>query len=303
MPLLNDRDDAVLHFILRYKYVDKAQLKKHLFPMYGGTSEPVYYKVMNKLEQAGYIQKRSFPRGAMSRAITVLFYLTDKGAKYLARSLPDGEATVEKYYKRITTAMSSINHYYHRMRMTDFRIALDKDMAENQVLHEKFLLTDTERIQRGGKRTPITAITTADGQVTTIPDITFCLRSNSTGGEQLFFVEIDTAKETIMGRKNPLSVGSIAEKYDNYLRILEDGNFTEYLDTTVRAFRVLTVTETQRHIEGIQTKLQYMTKYPELFLLATHEDIQKYGLMGGQVWRILESDSPKISLSKILGIN
>ncbi len=304
MTLLNDRHDFILCAIMRYKYLDKEQIIKDVLPYCGGggVTAPIYHKVMKVLVDGGLVRKIQFPKNG-AKGLSVLFYITDKGAKHIARTYKDGDEMVQEYYQKVTTPLGSHYGYYHRKRMTDFRISLDKSTATHEQLEQKFLLTDAKKVHRGkGKEyQPETKIYSSDNSISITPDITVCLRSKRTNGEALFFAEIDAATEPIQRRRSPL-MSSISGKYERYIQLFEDGNFTQYLDTTARAFRVLTVTETQSRIEGIREKLHHLTNDTEIFLLATHEDIQEHGILEGNIWQTLDPKSRKTSLNTILGI-
>jgi len=296
MALFTDRDNAVLLFILRYKYVDKEQIQTHILPVVGESATyKTYKKVVDKLKEAKYIKTSIVSN--VGRKQLVVHYVTDKGAKYIEREIEDGTLIVQQSYEKVTSPIQSMREYHHRKLMSDFRIALDKSMAEHERLHEIFCHTDTKYIERE----PITRIThETDDKLRIDPDIAFGLRSYETGGELLFLVEIDTGKVTIQGRTNPFKKDTMADKYYRYIQIHETEHFRHRLNTTANSYTVLTVTEKQSHIEGLQKKLHHVTKYPDKFLFATHSEVQEFGAMEGEIWQTLAPNSSKISLNSFI---
>lgn len=289
--LLQDRDIQILAFLMRYKYLETGQIKHRFFPE---QTKSNMHRVLKRLVDLGLIEKRVFPK-TTNLKMGYLVHLTDKGAKALAREWDVPLETLP--YKRITSPISSINRFYHRKLMVDFWIKLD-DELENHPLELKYFATDTEYIVRDGKRVLKTHIETHDGKTVLVPDMVFTLKNSLNGKEVVFFVEIDTGKETIGGRFKLIKPNTLLDKYKRYKAILKDKKIKDKYEndkqgwhksvfTTANMFRVLTVTETTQHIQTMQNQAeetQEFNRWSKYFLNSTHEVVQKYQFLTDACW-------------------
>ena len=244
------------------------------------------YNVLRRLEQLSYLRKHRIHKSEHF-SLGSLIYLLPKGVRLLAELW--GISVEETGFRVISNPPGSINHAYHRMRLVDFWIALDNDLTDLP-LELDFIATDWEREIRDGKQAAKTTLESSDGDVRLVPDITFIIK-NTSGQEGLFWVEIDTAHETIVSR-HLTKATSLLWKYLRYEKILADGGWKKHLETTANAGRVLTVTENGQHLDSIRRKVADHLKYKELFLFTTHEAVLKHGVLRSQHWFTLLSNNP-----------
>lgn len=251
---------------------------KRLF--FKGQTDANMHRILSKLVQLQLIARIRFPK-TKNIHFGSLLYLEPRGAQCLANEW--GMTKQALGFKRIIRPLQSVNHFYHRMRLVDFWIQLDNEIEQSHI-ELKYITTEAHKIQEDGQYISQTTLSTKDGKHTLIPDICFVLENPEKEAEVVFFVEIDSGKETIAGRFKASRPGSLLHKYQTYERILIDGGWKDRLETKAKAFLVLTVTETARHIQSISTKCTAQINYPQLFLLSTHQHIADQGLLFENVW-------------------
>lgn len=283
---LQERDVTILAYLFRYKYMNTHQIKRLFF---NGQTDANMHRVLTKLVQLKLVMRIRFPK-TNTRHFGSLLYLEPRGARCLAT---EWNTTIEELgFKRIVRPLQSVNHFYHRMRLVDFWIQLDREIEQSHI-ELTALTTETQKVQEAGRYISQTALFTQDGEHTLIPDICFVLTNPEKGAEVVFFVEIDSGKETIAGRFKASKPGSLLHKYQTYERILVDGGWKNRIETKAKAFLVLTVTENAQHIASIQQKCAEKVNYPQLFLLSTHQGVQEQGLLFEQIWKPLQGDAAK----------
>jgi len=52
--VFTEREELILTATMRYKFLNKHQIKHYILPLFKGQSETIYYKVMNRLLEAQY---------------------------------------------------------------------------------------------------------------------------------------------------------------------------------------------------------------------------------------------------------
>lgn len=278
---LNEREIKILSLLLRYRYMNSGQIKRLFF---AHQTDANMHRVLTKLKQLDFIERIKFPPTNRFR-LGSLLYLMPRGAKCLANEW--GVRVEDLGFRRITKPIQSINHFYHRKRMIDFWIQLDQEL-EDSPIELKYLVADFHKEPLGDAFIAKTAIETKDKTYTLIPDLCFILKSQVNNKERVFFVEVDTGKETIQGRFYASKAGSLLHKYLSYEKIMRDGGWRNGLDTQENAFIVLTVTETQTHLRNIIDKCRDKVKYPQLFWLTTHDDLLAQGLVFDPIWNSME---------------
>jgi len=281
--ILQNRDIEILACILRYKYVFSTHIKEIFFK---GKTDSAMSQVLSRLHKLKFISKDHIPRTSNIK-LGSLLYLTDRGANFLSQ---EWELPLEAIgYKKVFYPIQSINHCYHKKREIDFWMALDKELEHSHLILKE-IATDGEREIRNGKQVVKTNIQTQSG-ATLVPDLYFILQNQRTSGERLYFVEIDTGKETIGGKFRAPSQNSLIYKYQAYEKILKSGNWKKSIETTATAFQVLTVTEKQLHIESIIKQAQSFVKWKQLFLLTTFSRVESAGVINNNNWLPLEQNS------------
>lgn len=283
---LQEREVTILSYLLRYKYMNSPQIKR-LFFLHQTNAN--MHRILAKLHALGLIERIRFPKTPNTN-LGSLLYLSPKGAKCLAAEW--GVSKKELGFQRITKPIQSLNHFYHRMRMVDFWIKLDEELEASHI-KLKYLAADFHKVPKVDHFISKTTISTSDGAHRLIPDLSFILKNPEKGTEVVFFVEIDTGKETIMGRFKASKPGSLLYKYQHYERIMVDGGWKKSVDTTARAFQILTITEKQNHIQNIISRCKLKVRYPQLFLLSTHTKIQEKGVLFESIWDIMNDGEKK----------
>ena len=288
--ILQERDIEVLACVCRYKYVSTNHIYSLFFK---GKTKPAMYHVLKRLAGFNYIRQEHFPR-TNKLHLGNLVYLTDKGANALAK---EWETTVDQInYRKVVYPIQSINHYYHKKREIDFWIALDFGL-EHLPLSLIEIATDGERELRDGKQVVKTHIQTSDGETTLVPDLYFILQSQKKPfNERMYFVEIDTGKETIGGRFKTVSKNSLLYKCQQYEKILEDEHWKKIIKTKADLFEVLIITEKESHIKGIQKQFEGHISCTHLFNLTTFESIETKGIFFNNNWIPLQLGSIKKKL-------
>lgn len=295
MIILSQKEIEILLFIHYTKYGYGTHIKDEFF---ADVSRQVLSKKMRKLESTGLVDSFMIPAN-LSKLLNKekVYFLTDKGAKYVAEEM---ECTVEELgYKKVGNKPVKINHIYHRKQQNNTLIALRKDLEGTNTI-TKYLFKDYERIKldTGGFRES-TTIWTKDNKYQISPDLTVVLHNQAENKQALFFIEIDCKTETIYGRKDSTKFSSLFNKYETYLKIYEDGNWKNLIDTTAQAFKVLTVTEDYGHIESIREKALIahhnqdysFLKYPDIFLFSIHDWVKEHGVFSGRNWLGFEKNS------------
>ena len=280
---LQERDIKILSYLFRYKYMSTHQVKRLFFH---GQTDANMHRVLTKLVSLGLITRIRFPK-TQNIHFGSLLYLEPKGARCLATEWHMTEE--ELGFKRIIRPLQSVNHFYHRMRLVDFWIQLDDEIEQSHI-NLTYVTTEAHKIREGDQSISQTTIRTQNGTHKLIPDMCFILTNTRKNAEVVFFVEIDSGKETIAGRFKASKPGSLLHKYQTYERIMVDGGWKASLDTKAKAFMVLTVTETQRHIGSIRSKCGPKLQYLQLFLLSTHETLFESGLLFKDVWQAMAGD-------------
>ena len=277
--ILQERDIEILAFMLRYKYVSTHHIQRQVFE---NKSRVASHNVVKRLGKLNLLKSVHFPRMANIQ-VGNLLYLTDNGARTLAL---EWRVSIEEIgYKKVVYPIQSINHYYHRKRLIDFWIQLDNDVTNFPQLELIKTATESTRIFRNGKKIVETHISDTSGNTSLIPDIYFILQNKQSQKEALFFVEIDTGKETIGGRFKTVPENSLLSKYEKYEIILKDGHWKKFIETNTKAFQVLTVTETDKHIETMQKQCKNMVQFPQIFLNTTHKSIEDKGVLLKKNWQ------------------
>lgn len=286
-----EREVNILAYLLRYKYMNSHQIKRLFFV---GQTNANMHRILRKLQDVGFIERIRYP-STPNTNLGSLLYLTQKGANFLA-----AEWRVQRDelgYKRITKPLQSINHVYHRIRLVDFWIRLDEEIDKSHI-DLKYFATEYHKVQRGDLFFAKTTIMTKDKKHKLIPDICFILQNTIKNTEVVFFVEIDTGKETIMGRFHTSRPGSLLHKYQTYERILVDGGWKEGLNTQAKAFLVLTITEKVNHVQTIRNRCKSKLKYPRLFFLATHDMIEQNGVLFALPWEKMDGKSTSVLIKR-----
>ena len=278
---LQARDLNILAALLRYKYLASGQLDDLFFRTGSTAVKQRRSRIMRRLQAADLVKQQFFPRTTHLKGES-LYYLTDSGARTLAAEW--GVSLDHLGYKRIVYPLQSLNYFYHKRREIDFWIRLDADVARS-ACRLKTVVTDGERITRDGDLVVKTHINTRDDQVHLVPDLYFIL-VDPDGRECLYFVEIDTGKETIGGRFQTIPGHSLLAKYQRYETIMADRYWKELLPVgnCRDAFEVLTVTERVSHIQGIYRQAGDAVHWKHLFLLSTHTMIQTHGILPKATW-------------------
>ena len=287
--MLQERDIKILAFILRYKYVCTKHIHDWFFE---NKSKVAVHKVLKRLSNLKVIQRIHFPR-TKNLNVGDLIFITGKGASCLATEW--GVSIKELGYRRTSNVPQSINHYYHRKRMVDLLIHLDKDLLGFENLTLKKIATDAEREYRNDQMITKTYIQTSDHKVFLIPDIYFIIK-NAEKKEVLWFVEIDTGKETIGGKFSSIPVNSLLAKYQSYEKILKDGHWLKQIQTSAKVFQILTVTETEKHISTINEQCSELLQFPQLFLFSTHDQVDKFGVLNHEIWNGFDTQEGKRKL-------
>ncbi|MGH1337255.1 MAG: replication-relaxation family protein [Aureispira sp.] len=290
---LQEREINILAYLFRYKYMNTHQIKRLFFE---GQTDANMHRILTKLVQLKLIERIRFPK-TKNIHFGSLLYLEPRGALCLANEW--GMTKKALGFKRIIRPLQSVNHFYHRMRLVDFWIQLDNEIEQSHI-ELKYITTEAHKRQEDGQYVSQTMLSTKDGEHTLIPDICFVLENPQKGTEVVFFVEIDSGKETIAGRFKASKPGSLLHKYQTYERILIDGGWKNRLETTAKAFLVLTVTETERHIQSIHHKCAPKINYPQLFLLSTHQHIADLGLLFEVIWQEMKGESKRALIRKDL---
>lgn len=282
--VLQEREIRILAYLFRYKYMNTHQIKRLFFQ---GQTDANMHRILTKLVQLNFITRIRFPK-TPNTSLGSLLYLEPKGASCLAT---EWQLTSQELgFKRISKPLQSINHFYHRMRLVDFWIQLDLELEQDSI-ELRYLATETEKVLVGQQYISKTTIYTKDKTEKLIPDLCIILRNPNKNTEVVFFVEIDSGKETIAGRFQRSKVGSLLHKYQTYEKIMIDGNWKNNLETEAKAFLVLTVTETDQHINSIKLKCTKSLNFPQLFLCSTHDKTRKQGILFESVWQKLNSVS------------
>lgn len=284
--ILQEREIHILAHLLRYRYMNTIQIKR-LFFAHQTTAN--MNRVLRLLADADLIM-RTDKRSKLGS----LLYLAPKGAKCLAREWGVDEKEIG--FHRITKPIQSLNHFYHRMRMIDFWIRLDIDLQESD-LCLKHVAADFQKRPNKNVFEPRTSISSTDGRHKLVPDLCFVLENQTKRTERVFFVEVDTGKETIQGRYYASRPGSLLHKYQTYEQIMRDGGWKTELDTAANAFLILTVTESEQHVQNIIRKCQGKVAYPQLFLFTTHEQVVNQGGVFGEIWERMEKTSNKCRIA------
>ncbi len=288
---IQEREINILSYLLRYKYMNSYQIKRIFF---AGQTNANMHRILKKLQEIGFLERIRYP-STPNTNLGSLLYLTQKGANFLA-----AEWRVQRDelgYKRITKPLQSINHVYHRIRLVDFWIRLDEEINKSDI-ELKYIATEYHKEPKGDLFFARTTIMTKDKTHKLIPDICFILKNEVKGTEVVFFVEIDTGKETIMGRFHASRPGSLLHKYQTYERILVDGGWKDGLDTKAQAFLVLTITEKANHVQTIRNRCKPKLQYPHLFLLSTHEMIEDNGILFALPWDRMDGKASSILIKR-----
>lgn len=282
---LTSRDIEILNCLLRYRYVSTIQLHDWFFR---GRTRSASCQVLKRLERRGTIVQLTLPKFQNGRNVGYVVYLTPKGAEALAR---EHRTDVERLgFRRITSPIASLNHWYHRSRMIDFWRRLDLDLTQYDNIILSAIYTEAEMHEVNGKKQRQTFLSTRDGTVDITPDLIFILTNPEKGVEQAYFVEIDSATETIGGFNGTVPVNSLLGKYQRYAQLILDGHWRTILRTTSKSFRVLTVTEDKNRIRTIQDRSNVLTTYSKLFLFSTHDTIISKGVTTSPAWWSLNNN-------------
>lgn len=274
--MLNTKHTLILKWLARYKYLNINQIHRHF---YHGKTKRNTEITLKRLEEKSYIHRMSFPRSSNFN-FGMVCYLSKKGYELLLEeSHFENETFLTQPVKR---AISSVNHYYHRMRLVDFFIALDKSIAHFPELRLKKVLLESHQITVNTKKVVETNFMNGDEGV--IADMAFALQ-NREGKEAVFMVEIDTGKETIGGAFEKIPVGSLLGKFKSYEKLLESEIWKERLRTKAKAFQILTVTEDETHLKTILKRVNGTVQFPQLFLGATHGQVDKENILSAPIWR------------------
>ncbi|KAA3597461.1 MAG: hypothetical protein DWQ06_13740 [Calditrichaeota bacterium] len=283
--ILQERDINILKSVFRYKYLNTDQIHKLFFD---GKSRTAMYHVLKRLSVLNLVNQVTLPR-TPNLSMGNILYITRRGALVIA---DESRSTLEEIgFRKIIKPISSINHYYHRKKEIDFLIKLDEELL-SLPLKLKAFATDGERERRNKKQVVKTHISTTDEEYTLVPDVYFVLQSElNPEKEKLFFVEIDTGKETIGGKDLYVSPSSLMHKYISYEKILVDGKWKDNMNTSAEVFEVLTVTEKDSHIQGIKNKAGNFIKWKHLFLFTTHSSVEKDGVLVNKNWTSLKMEN------------
>lgn len=285
--MINTVQTTILKWLARYKYLNINQIHQHFFR---GKTKRNTEIALQRLEQQGYIHRISFPRSPNFN-FGMICYLSKHGYAYL-----EAEAHFERqsfYMQPVKKPISSPNHYYHKMRCTDFFIALDLSLLQFQQLHLRKVLVESRQINIDGKGVVETNFMEGDQGV--IADMAFVV-GNESGQERAVMVEIDTAKEVIGGRMERAPVGSLLHKYQQYEGLLERDIWKNRLETEAQAFQVLTITETDQHMGSIIKKCVENVKFPRIFFGSTHEQMTDINILSGAIWRSFVGEIEAVSL-------
>ncbi|MEO0724494.1 MAG: hypothetical protein AAFY36_10595 [Bacteroidota bacterium] len=274
----------ILYALLRYRYLEMSQIH-HLF--FAGQSLQNAYRIIKKLHDRRLIQKSEIPRQPNLK-MGAFIYLTDRGCNMLVSD--SGFSAKELGYKRIVYPLESPNHAYHRKRMIDLYLNLDQAL-EDSPLQLRSMTMDYEKEVINGRRVSLNKLENKTGQINIIPDLIAVLHHPSKKTERVLMIEIDSAKETIGGadRLGMVPRHSLLDKYLRYEAILHDRSWQQKVSTSVKAFEVLTITETVRHIRTIQKQSQGHLQFPHLFHCATHKAIVQGNLLKDSLWYNLKA--------------
>lgn len=285
--MINTVQTTILKWLARYKYLNINQIHHHFFR---GKTKRNTEICLQRLEQQEYIHRISFPRSPNFN-FGMICYLSKQGYAYL-----EAEAHFERqsfYTQPVKKPISSPNHYYHKMRCTDFFIALDLSLIQFSQLHLKKVLVESRQVNIEGKGVVETNFMEGDNGV--IADMAFVV-ANENGKEAVWMVEIDTAKEVIGGSMERVPTGSLLHKYQQYEYLLQRDIWKNRLETDTQAFQVLTVTETDQHLNSIMKKCGQNLKFPQIFLGSTHEKMTDINVLSGKVWKLFSNDQALLSL-------
>lgn len=266
--MLSVQHTRVLVWLARYKYLCLEQIHRNLFE---GKTKRNTEIALQRIEKKGLIKRVKIAR---SHAFNFGFlcYLTPQGLE-LVRN--ESQVEYEDFIKYpVVKPISSVNAYYHRYRLTNFFIQLDKDVKALPNITLKTVLTEAGQKQIGNKRMIETKLTL--GKVSIIPDLIFILQNTETLKEAVYMVEIDTGKEVIGGKFSTIPRNSLLDKYKTYEKFLESDKWQSQIGTSARSFQVLTITEKELHLKTLMERVRKHLNYPEYFLGNTFDHL-KYG--------------------------
>ena len=285
--MINTVQTTILKWLARYKYLNINQIHHHFFR---GKTKRNTEIALQRLEQQGYIHRISFPRSPNFN-FGMICYLSKQGYAYL-----EAEAHFERqsfYTQPVKKPISSPNHYYHKMRCTDFFIALDLSLIQFSQLHLTKVLVESRQMNIEGKGVVETNF--MEGENGVIADMAFVI-ANENGTEAVWMVEIDTAKEVIGGKMERVPVGSLLHKFQQYEYLLQRDIWKNRLETDAQAFQVLVVTETEQHLASIVKQTGEKLKFPRIFFGSTHEQMTDTNVMAGEVWKSFSNNHVTVRL-------
>jgi len=272
---LSTIQETILQWLGRYKYLCLVQIHQHFYPTKTYRNAEI---MVQRLEKAGLIHRIKAPRSANFN-FGVICYLSKAGFEFLKAH--EHNTDFRLIHGPVKNPISSLNHYYHRKRLVDFHIALDKSVARISKISLKSVALESQQIKSGCKR--IVATNFSDGDLSIVPDMAFVLKGKG-GLEAAYMVEVDTARESIGGLLDVTPKGSLMEKCKAYESLLSKKIWKERLNTTAKAFQVLIVTEKSLHAKTIVERIKKQCKYPEYFLVSTHGLVEKNDVLRGRIW-------------------
>ena len=259
--MISVQHTRVLVWLARYKYLCLEQIHRNLFT---GKTRRNTEIALQRIEKKGLIKRVKLAR-SYALNFGFLCYLTPGGLE-LVRN--ESQIEYEDFIKYpVVKPISSVNAYYHRYRLTNFFIGLDKDVKALPNIKLKTVLTEAGQKQIGNKRMIETKLTL--GRVSIIPDMIFVLQNIETQKEAVYMVEIDTGKEVIGGKFETIPKNSLLDKYKTYEKFLESDKWMAQIGTTTKSFQVLTITEKETHLKTLMGRVQKHMNYPEYFLGST----------------------------------
>ena len=274
--MLSVQHTRVLVWLARYKYLCLEQIHRNLFE---GKTKRNTEIALQRIEKKGFIKRVKLAR-SHTLNFGFLCYLTPAGLE-LVRN--ESQVEYEDFIKYpVIKPISSVNAYYHRYRLTNFFIQLDKNIKSLPNIKLKTVLTEAGQKQVGNRRMIETKLTL--GKVSIIPDMIFVLQNTESLKEAVYMIEIDTGKEVIGGKFETIPKNSLLDKYKTYEKFLESDKWQCQIETSARSFQVLTITEKEKHLTMLSERISENMNYPEYFLGSTFDHLKNSNLFLGSIW-------------------
>lgn len=297
--MLSKRDNEILRSIYRYGYPTTSLLHKwHMSNIQAHGAREAIRRINKK---TSFIEHKRLNRRTGEVKDDVL-YLTKKGADYIKHAFGHGEYDLG--YRRRTRKDKELNLLAipHREKVIDTWHKLEHQNKPLGLVCE--VVTEHHRRKdKNGRIRSYTTIETKSGEYDVTADLLFLIaKMNDTNRQQFFCVEVDMGTETIGGSKifiNPDTAkrNSLISKYRRYEKILEDGGWKENIPTTANSFKILTITTDQKRIHSIQRICSSWLQWQHIFLFATFDDVEEYGIFG-DVWQSMTPNAPKQKMTE-----